>query len=280
MYNIIMKKFVLFLGLTINALLAQSITAGYDVSFGIFGEIGKAEISYIHEDENYVIIVDAWTTGMPAILSQNRKETYFSQGHIVDGKLRPDTFVKLRSTDNYTKYSAYRFAYDEQKVYLHQNKTKTISQTRFDAKKMKTVKEKVDVFDYSDSLFPYYTDNDLLSLFFNTQQILPHLRDGESIQLAAIGSKNKDCIIDIEVPEKEKKERLQAIMADTDGQLLTIILHQDIFQSEKGELHVIFDHDGFAKNVLLKDVILFGDIRGTRTYQHTKEHTDLLCRHP
>ncbi len=275
-----MKKSALVLGLLVKFLFAQSITAGYDVSFGIFGEIGKAEISYIHEKENYVILVDAWTTGMPAILSQNRRESYISQGQIVDGKLRPDVFVKLRSTDNYTKFSYYRFDYPHQKVYLHQNKTKRVTQTQFDTKKMKTFKEKIEVFEYSDSEFPYYTDNDLLSLFFNTQKILPDMYEGESKQLAAIGSKTKDCIIDIEVPEKEKKEQLQAIMADSDGKLLTIILHQDIFQSEKGELHVIFDKDGFAKNVLLKDVILFGDIRGTRTYQVEEQHTDLLCKHP
>ena len=41
---------------------AQSIRAGYDVTFGIIGEIGKAEISYTHVDESYLGYVHAWTT--------------------------------------------------------------------------------------------------------------------------------------------------------------------------------------------------------------------------
>ena len=37
-----MKKYILILSLLLLPLHAQSITAGYDVSFGFVGEIGKA----------------------------------------------------------------------------------------------------------------------------------------------------------------------------------------------------------------------------------------------
>ena len=64
-------------------------------------------------------------------------------------------------------------------------------------------------------------------------------------------------------------------MADTSGNLITIILHQDIFQSDRGELHVNFDHDGFAKDVVLKDVIMLGVIRVKRLYQDVSSSSNL-----
>jgi len=261
-------KTILFIVIAlISSLSAQSIRAGYDVSFGIVGEIGKAEISYTHDDDSYTILVHAWTTGMASVLSQNREESYISQGRIIDGILRPDVFVKHRKTDRYTKSSVFIFDHEVQEVYAHTNREMRVARTRFDVHAMKSIKIDTDEFEHNQETFRFYTDNDLLSLFFNTQKILPTLKDGDSKKLSAIGSKTPNCAIDIEVPTLLKRQELQSAMSYVNGKLLTIILHQDIFQSEKGELHVVFDDDGFAKNVLLKDVILFGDIRGKRIYQ-------------
>jgi hypothetical protein len=246
---------------------AQSIKAGYDVSFGIIGEIGKAEITYIHDEDSYLIYVHAWTTGMSAILSQNREESYISQGKILDGILRPDVFVKHRKSDRLVRDNVYLFDYDAEKVYTDYTKVHNVQSTCFDIDTMKNTKIETEEFSQNSEVFRFFTDNDLLSLFFNTQKILPTLKYGEAKQLAAIGSKSPNCEIDIEVPDEELRTELQTIMADTSGNLITIILHQDIFQSERGELHVNFDDDGFAKDVVLKDVIMFGDIRGKRIYQ-------------
>ena len=262
-----MKKYILILLLLITSMSAQSIKAGYDVSFGIIGEIGKAEITYIHDEDSYLIYVHAWTTGMSAILSQNREESYISQGKILDGILRPDVFVKHRKSDRSVRDSVYLFDYFAEKVYTNYTKVHNVQSTCFDIDTMKNTKIETEEFSQNSEVFRFFTDNDLLSLFFNTQKILPTLKYGEAKQLAAIGSKSPNCEIDIEVPDEELRTELQTIMADTSGNLITIILHQDIFQSERGELHVNFDDDGFAKDVVLKDVIMFGDIRGKRIYQ-------------
>ncbi len=262
-----MRIFLLSILLFVHCLQAQSITAGYDVSFGVVGEIGQAEISYTHDAKSYLIRVHAWTTGMTALLTQNREEEYISQGKIIDGQLRPDVFVKHRQNDHYNKSNIFLFDYDKQEVLSYKAKEELINQTIFDVKQMKNTKVTLTQFSHSKEDFNFFTQNDLLSLFFNTQKELPHMQAGESKQLSAIGSKSENCAIDIEVPEPQKRQTLRESMANCEGPLLTIILHQQIFQSKRGELHVIFDNDGFAKNVLLKDVVLFGDIRGVRTYQ-------------
>jgi len=262
-----MKKILFSLMALFLPLYAQSIKAGYDVSFGIIGEIGKADITYTHVGDAYTIYVHAWTTGTAAMFTQNREEDYISQGRIVEGVLRPDAFVKHRKNDNHTKSSVFIFDHENSKVSLDTTRQNNVQGTAFDIKTMKNMKTETERFTHETEMFRFFTDNDLLSLFFNTQKIFPTLNDGDSKTLAAIGSKSPNCEIDIEVPTKETRQKLQAVMTESEGRILTIVLHQNIFQSERGELHVIFDEDGFAEDVLLKDVILFGDIRGKRIYQ-------------
>ena len=262
-----MKNIFITLTILLVPLYAQTIKAGYDVSFGIIGEIGKSEITYKEQDNSYTIVVEAWTTGMASVLSRNRQEKYISQGKIINGVLRPDVFVKYKHTDIATYSNVFVFDHVQSQVLIIKNKEYKTSSTDFDVSTMKNIKVITPKFETYKEPFNFYTDNDILSLFFNTQKILPSFKEGESKKLAAIGSKTANCVVDIEVPTNQKRKELQAIMSSDQGQLLTIILHQDIFQSEQGKLHVIFDEDGFAENVLLKDVILFGDIRGKRTYQ-------------
>jgi len=270
-----MKKIIILITLLLSPLFAQSITAEYDVSFGIFGEIGKSKITYVEHNNEYLVVVYAWTTGMSATLTQNRQEEYISQGKIVHGVLIPDVFVKFRKTDRSSKTSLYLFDHKNKKITEYKSHGKEIYSTKYDVNTMKNIDITTEEFSFSQQEFRLYTQNDLLSLFFNTQKILPTLKEGEARSYAAIGSKQDDCRIDVVVPDKQTKEELQKILPKNDGLFITIIIHQDIFQSKNGELHVNFDKDGFAKDVLLRDVILFGDIRGTRTNQSQDQNVNL-----
>jgi len=265
-----MKIYIFTFLLLLSPLHAERIVANYDVSFGIFGEIGKAEIAYENNQDDYVVHVHAWTTGMAAFLSQDRQEDYISQGKIVDGELRPDVFVKYRKNRRYTKTNVYAFDHANKKVFEYISKDSLVQHSRLDIQTMQAEKTESQEFEYSEEAFRFYTHNDLLSLFFNTKKTLPALKNGDSRKLAAIGSRSENCEIDIKIPDGQLRQELEAIMPGNKGQLVTIIINQDIFQSEKGELHVNFDEDSFAKDVLLKDVIMFGDITGTRTYQTQK----------
>jgi len=274
-----MKKILFTLLLILTPLFSQSIKATYDVSFGVFGEIGQAEIIYVKHNNEYLISVHAWATGLSATLTQNREEQYISQGHILDGVLRPDVFVKFRKSDRSSKIALFNFNHKNKKIHEYKTKIKEVYSTRYDVHTMKNIDVVEEEFDNTDQDFRLYTQNDLLSLFFNTQKILPTLKDGEIKQYTAVGSKMDNCIIDIAVPSKALKKELEEIMPDNIGMFITIIIHQDIFQSKNGELHVNFDKDGFAQDVVLKDVIMFGDITGKRTNQETNfaENLSTIC---
>jgi hypothetical protein len=211
---------------------------------------------------------------LSATLTQNREEHYFSQGRIINGVLRPDIFVKFRKSNHVTKISLFNFNHKKKKIHVTKSKIKKVYSTRYDIHTMKNIDVTEVKFDISDKDFRLYTQNDLLSLFFNTQKILPTLKKGERKQYTAVGSKMDDCIIDIAVPHQELKEELEIIMPKNIGRFITIIIHQDIFQSQNGELHVNFDENGFAQDVVLKDVLFFGDIRGKRTNQTSNSTED------
>lgn len=111
----IMRKYILTLLLLLSPVFAQSIKANYDVSFGIFGKIGKAEITYTRDNDDYLIHAHAWTTGMSALLSRHREEEYISQGKIINNVLRPDVFVKFRKSDRLIRTSLYTFDHENKK---------------------------------------------------------------------------------------------------------------------------------------------------------------------
>ena len=262
-----MKKYLLLFILLLNFSYAQSIKAGYDVSFGIIGEIGQSEITYTQDRDNYLVHVYAYTTGLSAFLTQNRQESYFSQGKIINGTLVPNVFVKYRKNNSGTSSKVFRFNHTKKKVFLTLAHLNNISSTKYSVKTMKSIDVQTEEFTFKKGQFRYYTDNDLLSLFFNTKKLFNSLLLGESREFSAIGSKTPNCKIDLSVPDGKLRSELKAILSDNDDKLLTIIVHQDIFQSKNGHLHINFDNDGFAKDVLLKDVIMFGDIRAKRSYQ-------------
>jgi hypothetical protein len=57
-------------------------------------------------------------------------------------------------------------------------------------------------------------------------------------------------------------------MPGNEDRLVTVVVDQDIFESDRGELYVSLDSDYLAIEAMLKDVLLFGDIRAVRTELH------------
>ena len=49
-----------------------------------------------------------------------------------------------------------------------------------------------------------------------------------------------------------------------DGIFVKVVLNEPIFSSSKGELLIYLDSDGLAVKAVLEDVLLFGDIVGTK----------------
>ena len=244
--------FLIFL--IVSSTFATDISAKYKVSFGIFGEIGIAKTSlHVDTQNRYKIAIHANTSGLANFLSGQREEWHVSVGTVDEkGVLIPDYYEKtvqrLSNQDGEVVLKKDIRKY----VFLHETKKLRVEKTIFKGDKKK----------YSQKDGDYYAPNDLLSLFFNFKNMLPSLEVKSPSKFYAVGANKTDGRIDVE-PLSNPAEIRKEFEWD-DGHTMKVTINQKIFSSDKGELLLNLGDDGLCKQAVLKDVLLFGDIRGVR----------------
>lgn len=260
-----LPKIILF---TLYFLLAPvwgaTLSGTYDVSFSVFGKIGQADVSLDRGDGRYHIHVDGYLTGLAASMGNHRREVHDSYGTLVDGVYRPERYMKVRTTDGRSDSVEYLFDHTSRSVLKRRTKTYTRYEKRFDPATLGFVEmpEVVDI--HVEETLPYYAANDLLSLFFNVRHFLEEIpKGGQNVQ-HSVGALNDKGEVLITNPAGDKRRTLAKLMPDNQDRLITVVVDQDIFESDKGELYLNLDADYLAVEAMLKDVLLFGDIRAKR----------------
>lgn len=241
-----MNKIMWLLLLLVQIAGAKVLTAKYEVSFGIFQTMGISESRMeIRDDQTYTIHVEARTTGIAKVLSNNRIEVYESRGTVKNGKLIPETYFKIRQTDSQKMIKFYTFD--------HRNRI--VWKETTEVKGGKEYKDK----DQND----YYAQEDILSLFFNLKF---YAQGQQSGAYYAIGGNKKDGRIDVVFPTKAEVEEMKKTLDVTSGSFLKVVLNDRIFSSANGELLINLDSEGLCEKAVLEDVLLFGDIVGKRVH--------------
>lgn len=236
-----MKKILILFLLLVQISSAEVINASYEVSFGIFQKMGIADARFeLKEDQTYSIRIDARTTGVAKILSNNRVEMYESKGIVKNGKLIPEKFVTVRQTDS--KKATKIFTFD------HENKTVWVESIK---NQNRSPKERND----------FYASEDILTLFFNFKN---HMKIRKDRAFYTIGGSSKDGRIDVVFPTKNELEEMKKSLAISDGDFIKVVLNDKIFSSANGELLINLNEDGLCEKAILEDVLLFGDIVGKR----------------
>ena len=241
-----MKKILLLILLFSSSLFSSnySIDAEYDINYGFFGSIGEATAS-LHVDEGtYKIKITARATGLAKVLSRNRVETFESTGIVKDGVLLPQIFLSRKTREGKTDIKHHLFDYEKKEVNLLT--TRIRGDKKSDSKKV----------------MPFFAKNDILTLFFNLKTILgKDFETKDKIKLPAIGASEKNGEIDVRsLYGKELKEISQLL--EKSEHILAVVLNQRIFASQKGEMFLNINDEGICTSALLKDVVMFGDIRG------------------
>lgn len=246
-----------FLLLCSNLVFAKDITMTYKISFGIFGQIGVAKIS-LHTDKNrYKIVVDAISTGFVAFISGDREDIYTSEGVIENKMLIPDIYTKTVknkvnlgdpfSGNNRTVMKTYAL------IFSFNHKAKIVKIKKIRELENKKTEEKEDS--------KFYTDNDILSLFFNFKNLFTGDKLEKHLVLHAIGVNDKDGKINV-YPLEEKNLKVLTKESLENLFFAKVVLDNKIFSLNQGELYLGLDTDGICKVAVLKDVVFFGDIRG------------------
>ena len=239
-----MLGMVLFITLSLQA---ETIHANYDVSYGIFGKIGVAKAVLHKQERTYDIDIHLAATGLAKTLSGNRKERHVSKGHIRNGVLVSDLYEVTREYRN-TKVVK-RYMIDHQK--------KIVRKIYRKYKKGKLVKEEK-------QRLSFYASNDLLTLYFNLDRLLPDKSRAGTYEFQAVGAEKQQGRVSVVIPSRRALPSFKDDLGDGAAWYATVIIHQKIFMSKEGRLQLAVGKDGITQTALLKDLILFGDIRAVR----------------
>jgi len=238
-------------------LFAQTITAKYEITYGGFLNLGEAYASLSINENRYKIKIEAHTTGMAKVLTNNRVEIYESTGIYQDEIFIPKQFIKTKKDDFKQHIKTYSFDTQNKKVHIKEFKeeTQSIPQTDF-TKKIKHITKE------SSSNLDYFANNDLLSLFFNLEKLLGGFTPANNYELKAVGANKTKGKIDILIPSGKKSEELNKSLHIESKVKFIAYINQKIFSSKRGELLISLNKHNFCNKAVLKDVLLFGDISG------------------
>ena len=257
-------KLILTILLITGSLMAQDFTTRYDVNVGMFGKVGYADISLQEDTSSYEIKPVAKMTGTAATLTKNRIETYISKGKIINGEYFPETFYKIRTTNDKNKELVYTFDYVNKTIRLKETTIETIHGTRFDASSFKIVDTTEVKRSSSSEVLENFVSSDILTTYLNTQRSCN--AEQKNYDLVAIGARNDRNDITVSfLDELQKSETNSSFSADV-GNIYN--LHVQPIDKEKTTVDILmaFDNDGLMKEAVLGNVFWIGEITAKRVY--------------
>jgi hypothetical protein len=242
-----MRRIITLLLLTIcSPLIAETLRAHYDVSFGILGKMGESDAILKKQNGRYTIDISMKATGMAKTLSKNRKERHHSEGIVRNGRLIFKRYDVIRSYGNKKIVKSYRADRKHRiirKIY----------------EKYKNGKRYV----HKESVLPFFTNDDLLTLYFNLDTYIDKRKPG-TYRFKAAGAERQKGTVVLIVPDAKHRKAYIDDLGTGATWYATAIINQKIFNSGEGRLELAVGKDGITQKALLKDVILFGDIVAVR----------------
>ncbi|MDR2790909.1 MAG: DUF3108 domain-containing protein [Campylobacteraceae bacterium] len=214
----------------------------YKVGYGIF-TLGEAEAYLkIYDNGSYKTEVSAKAKGLASTLSGSRVEKYASSGLVVENMLIPYHFEKISSHGSTKRHIEYFWDYENAQILMERERCKDGG------------------CEYSSEILSddKYASNDILTLYHNIMFDL-NKTGAKEINASAIGSKKPVVIM---IPEGKWLKTAKKTFDDKEGIYLVVILNQEIFTSDEGELYANIDSDNTASKAVLKKTMLFGDVWG------------------
>ena len=226
---------------------AKVLDVSYEVNFGVFGKLGVSDAHLETMGDRYTIDIKMKATGLAKALSKNRKERHISKGHIVNGMYISDSYKVVKS-------------YGEkhiEKHYIIDHENKKVKKEYLRTRSGKIEKDEHTVLDF-------YSENDLLTLYFNLPKMIKERSKADTYEFSAIGAERQKGTVKVIIPKESDLNGYKKALGEGDYWYLTAIIYQKIFSSNKGELMLAVGKDGVAEKAVLKDLMMFGDLVAER----------------
>ena len=251
-----MIKQLILLIIMISFSYAKTYEGTYKISYGIFGELGIATTKLTINNDNYEIIINAKATGMAKFLSNGKEETYKSFGKIINNEFISHKYITDKKTNSKQRVKKYDFDYEKQVINI--DSTKKYHEVVLGDNFEQTSKE---VIENSTSQNSFFANTDILSLFFNVTKNLKNLDRSINYEYKTVGAKEENGKINVYFPNINQKKDFDELFENKNEKMI-VSINQPIFSSQKGELYISVNKNGFCNKAILKDVIMFGDITG------------------
>ena len=108
---------------------------------------------------------------------------------------------------------------------------------------------------------PYYAKNDILSLYFNILKIVGDCDRPFDETLHAVGAEKKTGRVRVETLTGKALKEAKRLVGDAPC-YLRVTVYQKLFGSKGGNLYLGMRRDNIVTKAVLKDVVMFGDVRG------------------
>ena len=238
----IMKTFI-FLLIIISSLFGATTLQKLKFESGIsfYGKVGFVDVVFQEDTQHhtYKIEAQAYSTGLVKVLSQNRKDSFVSEGSIEEGVYKPHSFTRITTKNGYKKVTRYSFDYTRNIVKKTVEQERRFTRKSFDPIKF-TIVEVPQVQKETNTQELPLVANDYLSLYLNFKHKKLHKGALEYID------KNKtDKVLLLE-------ESLFEVQKHNGKEKYRIVLKEDeksIFFQEALSLNVAFYGDAYIKKV-------------------------------
>ena len=222
----------------------------YDISFLWFKNAAKAKISFRKKKEGgYLASIEAETLGFVGWVSKYRKDAYFSHIEEAEGErlLVSNLFEYQVTIGNKTRKSHVTFDYEKQHM---------VWESRGGGKPDSLKKE---------DILPGVRYDDPLVAFYNFRYAAyGPLEEGKEFHIRTFPKKGVSTIY-VKINTKKEKEKRLASVPEGVTYLVDTRIEKELFGSQSGDIEILFSENFTPLVGTVKDIILFGDIRGVLT---------------
>ena len=234
---------VFFLGAFANAKVIQ---LNYKATFGIFGTVGTIKNKLTQNKTSYQINTTVRLAGLAKMLMGGQVEHYVSKGHMEHGLMVSDMYeMRSEKKDKITS-----------KIYHINHQDKYVTKRYRKWLKGKLVED-------STQKLSFYAKDDLLTLYFNLGHAIE--KKGQKYIFKAVGLEKQKGKVQITVPSDTNNASYKKDLGAGAALYAKALIVQKNFRKKKGDILLAVAKDGFIQKSVIKDILLYGDARLTRT---------------
>ncbi|WP_456393924.1 DUF3108 domain-containing protein [Nitratifractor sp.] len=216
----------------------------YRIASPLMGTLGDISIDKKLSGDRYRIDVEVKTKGIAAVLTGKRREHYRSEGVVRHGKLKSRTLRMERRTKKKRQIDTYIIDSAKRKVVKKRLRWK---KGKLDSNRSKTL--------------PYFSQEDLLTLYFNIAPKLLKEKEKSHWEILAVGAeKIKGRVIMDRLRGKEAQKARRDLKVEADRIIVVFHSPQKIAGKRNRRFTVAIDPEGIPEKIRFVAIPVVGVI--------------------